>query len=183
MPPSVSRPFTRKSSSLPTKPVKKKKWADRHFQLKSSPLLQPLMSGSAAGGEGASKTPVGPGANMPSPVSPARLPATLQAFRPGAPPSTGTAGGTGGGDQPVKPMRPAAQGRRPWQRARVGGVAGLRPRACRVRGQLSRHQGQSLFETLLLAGSLGHLSQAEPHFPNPKTTSQKIIFLPDLAVV
>ena len=91
---------------------------------------------------------------MPSPVSPARLPATLQAFRPGAPPSTGTAGGTGGGDQPVKPLHPAAQGRRPWQRARVGGVAGLRPRACRVRGQLSWHQGQSLFETLLLAGSL-----------------------------
>ena len=79
VPPSVSRPFTCKSSSLPTKPVKKKKkkWVDRHFQLKSSPLLQPFMSGSAAGGEGASKTPVGPGANMPSP---ARLQATLQAF-------------------------------------------------------------------------------------------------------
>ena len=69
------------------------------------------------------------------------------------------------------------------QKARGGRVAGLRPRACRVRGQVSQHQGQSLFQTLLLAGSLGHLSPAEPHFPNPKTTSQKITFLPDLAVV
>lgn len=109
MPPSVSRPFTRKSSTLPTKPVKKKKWVDRHSQLKSSPLLQPLMSGSAAGGEGAFQTPGGPGANMSSPVSPARLWATLQALRPGAPPSTGTLGGTGGGGQSVKPLHPGAR--------------------------------------------------------------------------
>lgn len=183
MPPSVSRPFTRKSSTLPTKPVKKKKWVDRHSQLKSSPLLQPLMSGSAAGGEGAFQTPGGPGANMSSPVSPARLWATLQALRPGAPPSTGTLGGTGGGDQSVKPLHPGAKGRRPGREPGVGGAAALRPRACRVRGQLSQHQGQSLFETLLLASSLGHLSQPEPHSPNPKTTSQKITFLLDLAVV
>ena len=141
MPPSVSRPFTRKSSTLPTKPVKKKKWVDRHSQLKSSPLLQPLMSGSAAGGEGAFQTPGGPGANMSSPVSPARLWATLQALRPGAPPSTGTLGGTGGGDQSVKPLHPGAQGRRPGREPGVGGAAALRPRACRVRGQLSQHQG------------------------------------------
>ena len=48
--------------------------------------------------------------------------------------------------------------------------------------QLSQHQGQSLFETLLLASSLGHLGRLEQHSPNPKTTSQKITFLLDLVV-
>ena len=76
-PPQSLDPSLVRAPASPQSQLKKKKWVDRHLQLKSSPLLQPFMSGSAAGGEGASKTPVGPGANMPSP---ARLQATLQAF-------------------------------------------------------------------------------------------------------
>ena len=126
---------------------------------------------------------------MPSTVSPARLWATLQVFSPGTLPSTGTAGGTEDGDWSVKPLHPAAQGKEAMAESpglggggRAGRAAGLRPQACRVRGQLSQHQGQSLFETLLLASSLGHLGRLEQHSPNPKTTSQKITFLLDLVV-
>ena len=136
-PPQSLDPSLVRAPASPQSQLKKKKWVDRHLQLKSSPLLQPFMSGSAAGGEGASKTPVGPGANMPSP---ARLQATLQAFRPGALPGPGTAGGTRGGDQPVKPLHPAAQGRRPCRKPGVGGwqVSGPGPAGSGARSPSTR---------------------------------------------
>ena len=75
---------------------------------------------------------------MPSTVSPARLWATLQVFSPGAPPSTGTAGGTEGGDWSVKPMHPATQVKEAMAESPglgVGGGVGGRSQAPSLQGQ------------------------------------------------